>query len=209
VSGLLGSVDRVAVASLHRRAILARYARHGHRVPELADIRRLDLRDVDEVEPRVDLRYTLASTGEGALAGAAMSGGYVVAAGGAVAGAGAGAAPGSGILVGTTAADAVAVLAASSRVSAEIAAYYGSDVELPHERVYAAGVLGVGLASQAGKVAAYQERNELVQALARNRTWEALNTNVMAAVIRAGSASRRRRSSARQSPSSGSSSGRG
>ncbi len=168
VSGLLGSVDRVAVATVHRKAILARFNKHGHQVGELADIRSLDLRDIDKVKPRVDLRYTLASMGEGALAGAAMSGGYVVAAGGAVAGAGAGAAPGVGILVATTAADAVAVLAASSRVSAEIAAYYGYDVEVPHERVYAAGVLNVGLASQAGKVAAYQE----------------LNKNVMASVIK-------------------------
>jgi hypothetical protein len=185
VSGLWGSVDRVAVASVHRKAILSRYTKRGHQVAELADIRSLDLRDVDKVKPRVDLRYTLASMGEGALAGAAMSGGYVVAAGGAVAGAGAGAAPGIGILVGATAADAVAVLAASSRVAAEIAAYYGYDVELPHERVYAAGVLGVGLASQTGKVAAYQELNKLVQALARRKTWEELNKNVMTAVIKA------------------------
>ncbi len=184
VSGLLGSVDRVAVATVHRKAILARFNKHGHQVGELADIRSLDLRDIDKVKPRVDLRYTLASMGEGALAGAAMSGGYVVAAGGAVAGAGAGAAPGVGILVATTAADAVAVLAASSRVSAEIAAYYGYDVEVPHERVYAAGVLNVGLASQAGKVAAYQELNKLVQALARRKTWEVLNKNVMASVIK-------------------------
>ena len=185
VSGLLGSVDRVAVASVNRKAILSRYTKRGHQhIRQLADIRSLDLQDIDKAKPRVDLRYTMASMAEGAVAGAAMSGGYVVAAGGAIAGAGAGAAPGIGILVGATAADAIAVLAASSRVSAEIAAYYGYDVELPHERVYAAGVLGVGLASQAGKAAAYQELNKLVQALARRRTWEALNRNVMTKVIK-------------------------
>lgn len=183
VTGLLGSVDRAAAASVHRKAILSRFTKHGYDVAELLDIRRLDLRDIDRVKPRVDLRYTVASLGEGAVAGAAMSGGLMVAAGGGIAGAGAGAAPGVLLLTGVMAADALAVLAASSRVSAEIAAYYGYDVELPHERVYAAGVLGVGLASQAGKVAAYQELNKLVQALARRKTWEALNKNVMTQVI--------------------------
>jgi hypothetical protein len=184
VTGLLGTVDRVAVASVHRSAILSRFQKAGHPVQELADIRKLNLRDIDRAKPRVDLRYILASAGEGAAAGAGMTGGGVLAAGGTVFGMGAGAAPGIGVLVGVTAADAVAVLAASSRVSAEIAAYYGYDVELPHERLRAAGVLGVGLASQAGKAAAYQELNKLVQALARRKTWEALNKNVMTSVIR-------------------------
>jgi hypothetical protein len=184
VTGLLGTVDRIAVASVHRSAILSRFQKAGHPVQELADIRKLNLRDIDKAKPRVDLRYILASAGEGAAAGAGMTGGTALAAGGTVFGMGAGAAPGIGVLVGVTAADAVAVLAASSRVSAEIAAYYGYDVELPHERLRAAGVLGVGLASQAGKAAAYQELNKLVQALARRKTWEALNKNVMTGVIR-------------------------
>jgi hypothetical protein len=184
VNGLLGAVDRVAVASVHRTAIMSRFRKADHAVQELADIRQLDLRDIDKVKPRVDVRYMLASMGEGAAAGLGMTGGAALALGGGAFGAGAGAAPGIGVLVSVTAADAVAVLAACSRVSAEVAAYYGYDVELPHERVYAAGVLGVGLASQTGKVAAYQELNKLVQALARRKTWEALNKNVMTGVIR-------------------------
>lgn len=183
VGGLLQSVDRVAVASVHRGAIISRHERRGHDVTELSDIRGLELHDIDKAKPRVDLRYTLASAAEGAVAGAAISGGYIVATAGSVASAGAAAAPGAAILVGTAAADAVSVLAASSRMSAEIAAYYGYDVELPHERMYAAGVLGVGLASQTGKAAAYQELNKLVQALARRKTWETLNKNVMTKVI--------------------------
>ena len=43
----------------------------------------------------------------------------------------------------------------------------------------------MGLASQASKVAAYQELNKLVQALARKKTWEVLNKNVMTEVVRA------------------------
>jgi hypothetical protein len=184
VAGLLGTVDRVAVASVHRTAIVSRFQKAGHPVQDLADIGQLDLRDIDKVKPRVHLRYILASMGEGAAAGAGMTGGAALAAGG-VFGIGAAAAPGIGVLLGVTATDAIAVLAASSRVSAEIAAYYGYDVELPHERVRAAGVLGVGLASQAGKAAAYQELNKLVQALARRKAHEELNKLVMTKVIRA------------------------
>lgn len=184
VSGLLATVDRMAVASVHRTAIIGRFQKAGHPVQELDDIRKLDLREIDKVKPRVDLRYVLASAGEGAVAGVGMTGGAAIAAGGGIAGMGAGAAPGIGMLVGVMAADAVAVLAACSRVSAEIAAYYGYDVEFPDERVRAAGVMGVGLASQGGKAAAYQELNKLVQALARNKGWEQLDKLVMTKVIR-------------------------
>lgn len=184
LAGLLGPVDRAAAATLNTGRILARFNRRGHAVAVLGDIRGLDLQVIDRVKPRVDLRYVVALALEGAAAGVAMSGGEIVAAGGTVLGAGAGAAPGIGMLVGVTAADAVAVLAASSRVTSEIAAYYGYDVELPHERLYAAGVLGVGLAPQAGKFAAYQELNKLVQALARRKAWDVLNQNVLTGVIR-------------------------
>lgn len=184
LSGLFTGVDKAAVASVHRSAILKRFRKAGHAVDGLGDIAALDLRDIDKVKPRIDLRYMFASMAEGAAAGAAMTGGEVLAAGGTVFGMGVGAAPGIGVLVTATAADAIAVLGASSRVTAEIAAYYGYDVELPHERLYAAGALGVGLASQAGKTAAYQELNKLVQALARRKTWDALNKNVMTGVIR-------------------------
>lgn len=184
MSGMFTSVDKLAVASVNRGAITQRFAKAGHAVASLEDIRALDLRDIDRVRPRIDLRYALASMAEGALAGAAMTGGEVLVAGGTVFGMGAGAAPGIGVLVSATAADAVAVLAASSRVTAEIAAYYGYDAELPQERLYAAGALGVGLASQTGKAAAYQELNKLVQSLARRKTWEVLNQNVMTGVIR-------------------------
>lgn len=185
VGGLLSQVDRIAVASVHKEAIASRYRKRGHHVAELMAVRALDLKDVDAVKPRVSLRYTLAAAAEGAGAGAAMSGGELATVGGGVFSAGAAAAPGAFALVGITAADAVAVLGASSRVTAEVAAYYGYDVELPHERLYAAGVLGVGLAPQAAKVAAYQELNKLVQALARRKTWAVLDSNVMTRVIKA------------------------
>ena len=111
-----GSVDRFAVASVHRKAILSRFSKAADPVEELADIRQLELRGIDRVKPRVDVRYIAASIGEGAAAGAGMTGGAALAAGGGVFGTGAGAAPGVAVLVSVSAAGAVAVLAACSRV---------------------------------------------------------------------------------------------
>jgi EcsC protein family len=184
LSGLLDMVGRTAEASLRRRAVVEAYNKRGHSVSSLEDIRKLELRDVDQTKPRLGLRYTAASTAEGAAAGLAMSGGEIVAGGGAVFGAGAGGAPGAGLVAGTIAADAVAVLATMIRAIAHTAAYYGYDTELPEEQVYAAGVLSFGLAQQAGKSAAYIELNKVVQDLARKATWKQLNKNGATKAVR-------------------------
>jgi hypothetical protein len=184
VGGLLELLDRAAVASVRKGAVLERYAGHGHSLSDLADIRTLDLATVDKVQPRLNLRYSLVAAVEGAGAGLAISGGEILAAGGTIFGAGAGATPGVLTIVGVTAADAAAVVGACSRVTAEVGAYYGYDAELPHERLFAAGVMGVGLASQASKVAAYQQLNKLVGQLAVKKSWETLNKNVMTQIIK-------------------------
>jgi hypothetical protein len=81
------------------------------------------------------------------------------------------------------AADAAAVLLASHRAIAHVAAYYGYDVDDPQERLFAFGVLGVGTAGQAGKAAAYVELNKVVQALARNKIWVELNQHVVTRIV--------------------------
>lgn len=184
LDGLLGLVSKTAEASLRRSSVVQAYAKRGHPVDALEQIRALELRDVDNVKPRLGLRYTTASTAEGAAAGLALAGGEILAGGGAIFGAGAGGAPGVGVVVGTMAADAVAVLAAMVRATAHTAAYYGYDTELPEEQLFAAGVLSFGLAQQAGKAAAYIELNKLVQGLARKATWEQLNKNAAARIVR-------------------------
>jgi hypothetical protein len=81
------------------------------------------------------------------------------------------------------AADAAAVLLAANRAVAHVAAYYGYDAELPDEQVFMLGVLGLGTATEAGKVAAYAELNKLVQALARRATWEKLSQSVVTRAV--------------------------
>ena len=114
-----------------------------------------------------------------------MTGAESLTASGTVFGVGAGAAPGVGLLIAVTVADAVAVMGAASRVAAEIGAYYGYDAELPQERIYSMGVLGVAMAqTEAAKAAAFQELNKVVQALARKKTWKELDSMVATKVIK-------------------------
>jgi hypothetical protein len=183
LEGMLSVVNKVAEKSMRRSAVLAAYAKRGHVLADLEDIRKLDLKLVDKVKPRLGLRYASGTAVTGAATGLAVSGGELLATVGTVAGAGAAAAPGAGTIVGAMAADAATVLGAMTRAVARTAAFYGYDTQRPEEQVFALGVLNFGLAQQAGKSAAYLELNKIVQALARNATWAQLNKNSVARVI--------------------------
>ncbi|MEU7524250.1 EcsC family protein [Saccharothrix sp. NPDC042600] len=185
VDGLLTLVNKASEATLRRDAVVAAYAKRGHAVSELSDIRKLDLSDVDKAKPRLGLGYTAFSAVEGAGAGLAISGGELLATAGGVFGAGAGAAPGAGTVAAAMAADAVLVLGAMTRAIAHTAAYYGYDTELPQEKVFALGVLNFGMAQQTGKSFAYVQLNKLVNDLARRATWAQLNKNGVTRVVRA------------------------
>jgi hypothetical protein len=184
LDGLVGTVNRLSIASVRRQAVVDAYAKRGHAVTEISHVGKLELRDIDKVKPRLELHYTLAGTVEGAGAGLAVAGGEIVAAGGTVFSAGAGAPPAAGTVIGIMAADAAAVLVAATRAVAHTAAYYGYDTELADERLYALGVLNFGLAEQAGKTAAYVELNKIVQALARRAAWQQLDKNGVAQVVK-------------------------
>jgi EcsC protein family len=183
LEGLLGLGSRAAIATVPKASVIGAYCKRGHPVDDLEDIRKIDLASIDQVKPRLGLRYTAAATVEGAGAAFVVSGGELLAATGTVFGVGAGAAPGAATVMAAIAADAAAVLLAAHRAVAHTAAYYGYDVEKPDEQVFMLGVLGLGTASEAGKVAAYAEINKLVQQLARSATWERLNESVVTKVV--------------------------
>jgi hypothetical protein len=184
LEGVAGFGSRVAMASVRDSAVISAYQKRGYPVTVLTDIRRLDLREIDAVKPRLDIAYITAATLEGAGAGFVVSGGELLAAVGTVAGAGAGAAPGAGTVIGAMAADAAAVLLASQRAIAHTAAYYGYDADDREERLFALGVLGVGTAAEAGKAAAYAELNKVVQGLARNQAWAQLNQHAVTQIVK-------------------------
>jgi hypothetical protein len=185
LEGMLGVVNKVAEKSVRRSAVIAAYAKRGHAVTDLEDIRQLDLQLIDKVKPRLGLRYASGTAVTGAATGLAVSGGEILATVGTVASAGAAAAPGAGTVIGAMAADAASVLGAMTRAVARTAAFYGYDTERPEEQVFALGVLNFGLAQHAGKSAAYLELNKIVQALARNATWAQLNKSSVTRVMQA------------------------
>jgi hypothetical protein len=170
----LGS--RAARASVRSGAVLKAYQKRGHAVQTVEDIRKLPLSEMDKVKPHLDLAYMTVSTVQGAAAGLAVSGGELL-------GLASGGAPGAGVVVGAMAADAAAVLVASQRAVAHVAAYYGYDLTRPEEQMFALGVLNLGTSSDVTKAAAYLELNKLVQGLARKHTWEQLRQNVVTKVV--------------------------
>jgi hypothetical protein len=170
----LGS--RAARASVRSGAVLKAYQKRGHDVETIEDIRKLPLSEMDKVKPHLDIAYMTASTVQGAAAGLAVSGGELL-------GLASGGAPGAGVVIGAMAADAAAVLVASQRAVAHVAAYYGYDLTRPEEQMFALGVLNLGTSSDVTKAAAYLELNKLVQGLARKHTWEQLRQNVVTKVV--------------------------
>lgn len=158
--------------------VVRAYAKKGHAVQDLDGIRKLDLKQVDDVASFTRLHYTYSLTAavEGAATGLAVSGGQAVATAGAVAGAGAAAAPGLGTIVAAMGVDAAALLTACSRVVAHDALYYGYDPLNPAEEIFMMQVIGLGLATTApAKAAAYQQLAVLTRSLARNLVWRDLN----------------------------------
>lgn len=184
LQGLTDAGARAGAASVRKQAVLEGYRKRGHSIEEIADIRKLECKDVQKVKPRLDLAYIGASAVQGAGTGFMASGGAMLAAGGAAAG-GVGAAPGVGTVVAAMATDVAGNIVGSNRAVAHVAAYYGYDIDDPAERLYALGVLSMGLAGDAGKLVAYRELNNLVQQLARRQAWKQLNKNQVARVVQA------------------------
>jgi hypothetical protein len=186
VSGLGRAVNASSRLSLSEQRLLKAYARRGHDLDDLAEIRALDLHTVEKraMPNYMSFIYSSAAAVEGAASGLLVTGGEILAEGGALAGAGAGAAPGIGTVTATVAVDAAAVLALCTRVVGHTAMYYGYDPRDPGEAVFALGVINLGTAvSGAGKYAAYTELSRITQLLARNATWAALNKSALPRVM--------------------------
>lgn len=185
LEGLTDAGSRAGAASVRHEAVLKAYRKRGHDVDDLAAVRALEADDIHKVKPRLDLAYIAASAAQGAGTGFLVSGGTMIAAGGTVGTGGVAAAPGIGAVVGAIATDAAATIVASNRAVGHVAAYYGHDVDDPAERLFALGVLSMGLAQDASKALAYRELNSVVQALARRQAWSQLNRNQVARAVSA------------------------
>jgi hypothetical protein len=165
--------------------VISAYAKKGHAVDRLNDIRKLDLKTIDDVASFTLLHhgYSISAAAEGAAAGLVISGGEAVTAAGAAATAGAAAVPGLGTVATAMGVDAAALLTACTGVVAQHALYYGYDPREPAEEIYMMQVIGLGLAgSTSAKAAAYQQLAILGESLARNEAWQKLDQQTFAKV---------------------------
>ena len=173
-----------AMASVSETRVTSRFVKRGHDVKSIADIRHLDLEQLDRVMPKLRTRYSAAAAVEGAAAGLVISGGEALAAAGSVFGAGVGAAPGAASIVGAMAGDAATVIAASARVTAHVGAFYGYEVSTPEEEFFALSAMSFSNSGpQAAKLMAFQQLSVVTQQLVRNKAWAELNEKLLVRII--------------------------
>lgn len=174
------ALTRVSRAGLSPRRVVARHKKSGHEVSKLADVRRLDLEQIDEVRGRgASWYYPALAALSGAGAGFVISGSELVV----IPSAGVAAAPTGGVIVGAFAGDAAFVLGLSSRVVGQLALSYGYDPEDPAEKLFILSVVNAGTAMSAtAKTAAMADVSRLTQALVRGKSWAVLSESVISKV---------------------------
>lgn len=174
------SLTRISRAGLSPRRIIARHKRRGHEVSRLADVRRLDLEQIDEVRGQgASWYYPALAALSGAGAGFVISGSELAV----IPSAGVAAAPSGAVIVGAFAGDAAIVLGLSSRVVGQVALNYGYNPEDPAEKLFILSVVNAGTAMSAtAKTAAMADVSRLTQALVRGKTWAVLNESVISKV---------------------------
>ena len=170
--------------SVSTEKVLRSYQRAGYGVLAMDEVQDLPLRAIDDIIPGLRWRYSLVAGVEGAGAGFVIAGGELVVVFGSVESAGAAAAPGAAAVIGAMAFDAATVLAASARVIAHTAAYYGYDVRLPEEELFALTIINWSSATSEGaKYAAFQQLSRITQQLVRSAPWAQLSEHVTVKVM--------------------------
>lgn len=171
--------DAVA-ASLRRDRILQAARDAGGSVEELADLRTLNLRVIDEILPSLNLRYAATSAATGAGSGFVAGGGTAAVMGTA----GVAAAPGGLAVAGALAGDIIATIALAARVVTHYAGYYGYDTRKEGEKAVLLAVVGVGVAGEgAAKQAAMLHVRQVAMMVARRATWRELGEEAIVKLI--------------------------
>ena len=173
------SVNRVLAragrAELNPRWVLEAHRKRGHEVSSLADLRRLDLAQIDAVRGRgVNLYYPIAAAVSGMGAGLVMSGGALFAAA-----TGTAAVPAGGNVPGAEG-DAAVLLKLAQRSAGHVGLFYGYDPDEPAEKLFILAVVNAGTAlSASAKTAAVADVSRLTQALVRRTAWADLQAPVV------------------------------
>ena len=158
IEGIVGVANDLAQWSVRPKAIYEKFRSKGHDVQKPSDILSLDLEDVDKVVGYLAARYKTLALAEGTAAGAIGLPGMAV--------------------------DIPALVILNLRAVGEYAAYYGFDMSLQQERLFAMQVLGwASSPDDQTKQMAMAHLARVASDVAKKRTWKDLEKHAFVAVI--------------------------
>ena len=158
IEGIVKVSNDVAQWSVRPEAIYEKFRTAGHDIHERPDIFSLDLEDVDRVVGRLDAKYKRLALVGGAAMGTAGAVGIAV--------------------------DIPTLVTLNLRAIGEYATYYGFDVSLQQERLFAMNVLGLASSPKdAAKEVAMAQLVRIAQDVAKKRTWKALEEHAFVQII--------------------------
>ena len=158
ISGVVSVCNDAAQWSVRQEAIYDEFRRAGHALETSTDLTSLRLEDIDRVVGFLDAKYKSLAAAEGAVTGVAGLPGIVV--------------------------DLPALVMLNLRAIGEYATYYGFDVTVQQERLFAMNVLGLASSPKdAAKQIAMAELVRIARDVAMRRTWTALEEHAFVQVI--------------------------
>jgi hypothetical protein len=133
-------------------AVVEKAAKHGHAVNDIADLRKLDLKDCDALLARTALVWRTVGAVEGAAIGALA---LIPVAGGVVA----------------ITADFVVIHVMSTAIATRVAYSYGFDARHPEEQEFIEKIVTRSFLAQGGKAATLRDANSAAKVLKGRQRW--------------------------------------
>ena len=158
MGGIVNLINEGAQWSVRNEAIYEEFRKNGYNINYGNDIFSLDLNHVDKVVGLLDAKYKVIAASEGAVTGAVG-------------------------LLGIPA-DIIALLGLNLRAIGEYATYYGFDIKIQHERLFALNILGLASGpSDASKQISMAQLIKISQDVAKKKTWDQLNEHLYVKII--------------------------
>lgn len=158
ISGVVGMCNDAAQWSVRQHTIYDEFRQAGHSLETPADLAALRLEDIDKVAGFLDAKYKSLAAVEGAATGATGLPGIVV--------------------------DVPALVTLNLRAIGEYATYYGFDVAVQRERLFAMHVLGLASSpTDAAKQVAMAQLVRIAHDVAMRKTWVALEEHAFVQII--------------------------
>ena len=159
IQGLTGVCNDMAQWSVQKDSIYTEFRKAGHGgINKEADVFEIELEDVDKIVGWLDAKYKGIALSEGAVTGAVGLPGIPP--------------------------DLVALISLNLRAIGEYATYYGFNIHLQEERLFAMNVLGLASSpTDASKGLAMAQLVRIAQDVAKKRTWKELEKHAFVQVI--------------------------